>query len=68
MNLALFPTSQSNGSYKYPSKHVNYLLIRFMCCVLKYQLPPTATTGGQSQYERLLIVHATSCGDGPVAN
>lgn len=56
------------GSYKYTSKHVNYVLIQFMRCVLKYQLPPTATTHGQSQHEYLFIVYGTSCGDGPVAN
>lgn len=68
MNVALFPTFQSNGSYKYPSKHVNYVLIRFIWCVLKYQLPPTATTSGQSQQESAQLVCATSCGDGPVAH
>lgn len=68
VHVALFPTFQSNRSYKYTSKHVNYVLIRFMCCVLKYQLPPTATTSSQSLQERELLVDATSCGDRPLAN
>lgn len=68
VSVALYPTFQSSWSYKYPSKHTNYVLIRFMWCVLEYQLPPTAITGGQSQYGSLLLVCPTSCGDGLVAN
>lgn len=45
------PTFQSSGSYKYPGKHVSYVLIRFTCCVPKYQLPPTVAASGQSEHE-----------------
>lgn len=47
VDVVMFPTSKSNASYKYTSKQVNYMIIRFMFGVLKYQLPPTDTTSDQ---------------------
>lgn len=67
VTVAMLPTFKPSGSYKYTSKHVNYMIIRFMLGVLKNQLPPTVTTISQSRRASLLEVCTTSCGNGPEA-
>lgn len=62
------PTFQSNGSYKYPGKHVSYVLIRFTCCVPKYQLPPTVAASGQSEHGSVPLGRTLAGASRPVEN
>lgn len=62
------PTFQSNGSYKYPGKHVSYVLIRFTCCVPKYQLPPTVAASGQSEHRSVPLGRTLPGANRPVEN